>query len=102
MLALALARTGNASLVYERYRRARGRPEIERLLTAQGSSHVHETLPTFLDLLKFWRDDAAHGAQTLSEMEASIALLQLLRFAVYADTRWDELTAPSETAVADQ
>jgi hypothetical protein len=49
-----------------------------------------------LSLLNYWRDEAAHGVGTESfEDEANVSLLLLLlRYAVFADTRWEELTAP--------
>jgi hypothetical protein len=39
------------------------------------------------------RDEASHGAEsTIDEEEAFLALINLLRFAHFADNRWAELT----------
>jgi hypothetical protein len=43
--------------------------------------------------LKCWRDNAVHGtAFDFDEAEAFTALILLLRFARFADSRWDALT----------
>jgi hypothetical protein len=45
-------------------------------------------------LLKYWRDSSAHGrAVQISEPEAYQSLALLLRFTLWADSRWEELTA---------
>ncbi len=76
------------------YRRASGRSAIERRLLAGRNSHVQTTLPSFLSLLGYWRDNASHGDESsIEEEQAFIALLLLLRFAQFADSRWDELIA---------
>jgi hypothetical protein len=97
-LALAVARAAaagrNEASVLAEYRRTAGRSAIERLLTAGRNAHVQRELPTFLGLLNYWRDEAAHGAgPVVAEDEASLALLLLLKYAIFADTRWEELTA---------
>jgi hypothetical protein len=47
-----------------------------------------------MNSLKYWRDDAAHGADTtISETEAFSSLLFLLRFAQFAYEGWENLTA---------
>jgi len=44
-------------------------------------------------LIKYWRDAAAHGAPTnISDNEAYTALAALLRFALFANDNWEELT----------
>jgi hypothetical protein len=94
-LALAIALAGDEATVLTEYRRASGRSAIERRLMAGRNSHIQSTLPSFLSLLAYWRDDASHGDQSLiQEEQAFIALLLLLRFAQFADSRWEELATP--------
>lgn len=98
-LALAVSRTaasgGDETAVLAMYRQSRGRAAVERLLTAQRNAHEQRELISFLSLLNYWRDEAAHGAGTaIAEDEANVALLLLLRYAMFADSRWDDLTAP--------
>ncbi len=47
-----------------------------------------------MGLLKYWRDEAAHGkASNIKEEEAFTSLGLLLRFAMFMDNNWNELTA---------
>ena len=93
LLALAIGKVGNEEQVLREYRTNTGRTKIERLLLAQQNSYIQQELPNYTSLLKYWRDDAAHGMNTnISEGEAFTSLILLLRFAQFADDRWDELT----------
>jgi hypothetical protein len=77
------------------YNQARGAMKLLNLLTNGRNAHIQRALETFLTLLKDWRDNAAHATATGYDEEiASLSLLMLLRFAHFADTRWDELTTP--------
>ena len=98
LLALAIAKTGDEERILKDYGTATGRTKIERLLLSQQSSYVYQELPNYTSLLKYWRDDAGHGAVTnISEGEAFISLVLLLRFAQFADDRWDEITNTSQS-----
>lgn len=96
-LALAVARAAGAGQseaeVLAEYRQARGRSVIQNRLTVRRNDHVRRELETFLSLLNYWRDEAAHGAESLlTDDEAHTALILLLRYAIFADTRWNDLT----------
>jgi hypothetical protein len=93
ILALAIAKKGDEQVVLSLYGGAGGRAKIENLLLAQQNSYVAEQLPNYTNLLNYWRNNAAHGANTnISESEAFISLILLLRFAQFANERWNELT----------
>jgi hypothetical protein len=93
LLALAIAKTGDEERVLKDYGTTTGRSKIENLLLSQQNSRVYQELPNYTNLLKYWRDNAAHGADTnISEGEAFTSLLLLLRFAQFADEGWDKLT----------
>jgi hypothetical protein len=95
LLALAIERKGNAEDVLKDYRTGSGRSKIEGLILAQQNSFITRELPNFTSLLNYWRDESAHGASTnLSEEEAFTSLILLLRFAHFADQRWQEITRP--------
>ena len=95
MLALAIARTGDDARVLREYRGANGRSRIENLLVGQQSAKIREAFATYTELLKYWRDDAAHGALVdIDEEEAFTALVLVMRFARFAEDRWEELTRP--------
>jgi hypothetical protein len=96
LLALAIAKTGDETRVLNDYRTNTGRSKIERLLLSHANSYVQQELPNFTNLLKYWRDAAAHGANTsINEGEAFTSLILLLRFAQFADDQWQDLTGQS-------
>lgn len=93
LLALAIAKIGDEREVLRDYLKGSGRTNIENKLLAHANRHIHQELRTYTNLLKYWRDSAAHGADTsISEGEAFTSLLLLLGFAQFADDRWDQLT----------
>jgi len=93
LLALAIAKCGNEERVLRDYKTGGGRGKIENLLLSQQNPYICNELPKYTDLLKYWRDTAAHGADTnIGESEAFISLLLLLRFAKFGDEEWDKLT----------
>jgi hypothetical protein len=101
LLSVAIAKTKDEDAVLKEYRSASGRRRIiDRIVTPtpRGGLRVH--LEAFVGLLGYWRDDAGHGgASNTSEPEANMALLQLLRFAQFADGEWDALTSePSHSS----
>jgi hypothetical protein len=94
LLSLAIARTGDEAAVLRDYRTARGRTNLENMLARNQNSHVQSQLAAYTALLNYWRDEASHGAaSTIDEEEAFMAMLNLLRFARFADSRWAELTS---------
>jgi hypothetical protein len=93
LLSLAIARTGDEERVLKEYRTNTGRTKIERLLLSHANSYVQQELPNYINLLKYWRDDAAHGDDIkISESEAFTSLLLLLRFAQFAVDQWTHFT----------
>ncbi|WP_206756173.1 hypothetical protein [Trichocoleus sp. FACHB-591] len=99
LLALAIAKTADENRVLRDYGGTSGRSKIENLLRNGQNSYVNRELPNYIGLLKYWRDDAAHGASTtINESEAFTSLLLLLRFAQFADERWNEITHTSQSS----
>lgn len=95
LLSLAIRRNGNEQDVLNEYRKTKGRSRIEGMVLMKQNSYVVRELPNFTALLNYWRDESAHGGDSvLSEEEAFTSLILLLRFAQFADQRWDQLTAP--------
>ena len=54
LLALAIAKIGDEERILRDYGTATGRTKIERLLLSQQNSHVHQELPNYTNLLKYW------------------------------------------------
>jgi len=94
LLALAIAKQGDRESVLRLYATSTGRSKVQNLLLTNQNSYVSRELPNYMNSLKYWRDDAAHGADTtISETEAFSSLLFLLRFAQFAYEGWENLTA---------
>ena len=95
LLSAAVAKKGEAEVLTE-YRKAGGRKWIEGALF--GKSSTHEEAKVYLVLMKYWRDEAAHGERSaIGDNEAYTSLAMLLRFAQFIDTRWTALTSPDTT-----
>ena len=92
MLAAAAAKTGDEDTVLEKYRSAQGRSRVRNLLVGAASRRLQADFDTFLGLLNYWRDEAAHGvASNLGSTEAELGLVQLCRFAVFMKDNWEVL-----------
>jgi hypothetical protein len=95
MLALAIAKNGDEEAVLKDYGSSGGRGKIERFLLSNQDAHITRNLPNYTSLLNDWRDVAAHGdVPIVGEEEAFTALMLLLRFARFAEERWEDITSP--------
>jgi hypothetical protein len=92
ILAVAAEKLGDRNAAEVTYARTGGRSKIEKLLLQGRNKHIQTSMQQFLELLKYWRDDAAHGMDSsIAEEEAFVSILLLLRFAAFAEERWEEL-----------
>lgn len=93
LLALAIAKSGNEERIIKDYKTNTGRTKLENFLLSQANSHVKSEFPNYMNLLKYWRDESAHGESTnISEGEAFMALILLYKLAQFSSDRWLELT----------
>ncbi len=93
-LALAIKKSGDEQDILDRYKSSRGRTIIENYLIGQVSQFIQTEFRKYSDLLKYWRDDAAHGASlNIGEEEAFTSLILLLRFIQYAEKNFSILTS---------
>jgi hypothetical protein len=94
LLSVAIAKNGNEHEVLNQYRSASGRSKIENLIIGKASAQLRTAFLGLTDLLKYWRDESAHGSSSaISDVEAYTSLALLLRFAQFSQERWSELTA---------
>lgn len=92
VLATAIAKD-NEEKVLKMYASASGRHRIENLLVGKTQKHIQNEYKGYTSLLKYWRDEAAHGhASEIKDNEAYTSLALLLRFASFVNDNWDELT----------
>ena len=93
LLKMAIKKNGDEEAVLKEYLTAGGRRRVENILLGKARQDVQDEYRGYTTLLKYWRDSAAHGrAQVIGEAEAYTALALLLRFAGFAQDRWNELT----------
>jgi hypothetical protein len=95
LLSIAIAKTGDESSVLKEYRAANGRTKIETLILGKAHQQLRIGLRGFMEPLKYWRDESAHGlASTLNDEHAYTSLAMLLRLAQFSKDNWLELTRP--------
>jgi hypothetical protein len=93
LLATAISKNKNENDVLKTYTTANGRKRIENMVIGQAKEHIKREFQGLTELLKYWRDEAAHGkASQISDNEAYTSLAMLLRFAMFVDGNWDGLT----------
>ena len=94
LLGVAIAKTRDEKNVMNTYAGRDGRRGVERMILGQAKQHLKDNFSHYMELLKYWRDQAAHGAATpISEEEAYLALVALVRFARFVRQNWSELTS---------
>ena len=92
-LQVAIAKVKDENRVLAEYLSQSGRKKLENLIVGQQTQSVQRDFSGYLDLLKYWRDAAAHGNRKgISETEAFISLTQLYRFALFVNDEWHTLT----------
>jgi hypothetical protein len=93
LLATAIAKTGNEPQVLREYATAGGRRRLENRIIGQTPQALQTEYRGYTSLLKYWRDEASHGRSSgIIDNEAYTALALLLRFAMFVDDHWTELT----------
>ena len=94
LLAVAIAKIGNEADVLKEYASRNGRSRVTLKIVSGLKDGIRQSFETALQVLHYWRDDAAHGmATTISEVEAYASLTQLLRLAQFCSDHWAELTS---------
>lgn len=93
LLATAIGKVGDEQKVLSAYSNARGRTTVENMVIGKLKDSLRREFLGLTSLLKYWRDDAAHGkTSTISDNEAYTSLALLLRYASFVNDRWEELT----------
>ncbi|MEO3431538.1 hypothetical protein [Inquilinus sp. CAU 1745] len=94
LIALAISISGDEAEVLRKYKGSHGTQAVRRIVAPSAKPHVERQIDTFIGLISYWRNDAAHGtASVIAEFEAFEAVGRLLRFAHWADDQWDSLTS---------
>jgi hypothetical protein len=86
--------TGDEAGILKIYSAAVGRSRVEAKIVGQLPEPLRREFQGYTALLKYWRDEAAHGkASSINDNEAYTSLALLLRLSKFADDRWVELTS---------
>jgi len=84
---------GDEATVLAEYRSNRGRSRIETRIVGQLDKRIADSFLEMLSLIKYWRDETAHGEfSDIDEFVAYEALARLLRFAHFTTDNWHRLT----------
>jgi len=90
ILAWAIDRFGDKEKIENDYMAKGGRGRLEQRILSQLKRHVESEIKTHNSILKYWRDISGHGKESnISEEEAYIALVGLLRLAQVINDNWD-------------
>lgn len=92
LLATAIAKSGEATVLAS-YNTAGGRRKVENIILGQARQELRDEYKGYMTLLKYWRDQAAHGKVSgIADNESYTSLALLLRFAIFVNENWTELT----------
>lgn len=93
LLHLAIKKDGDEEKILKIYKTSNGRKKLEDLIISQQKDGIKNDFETFYSLLKYWRDESAHGRTTnISENEAYTSLALLLRCAQFSKDNYELLT----------
>ena len=94
MLATAIKKNGDEKNVLKTYATANGRHRVENMVIGQANEHIKREFRGLTELLKYWRDEAGHGkASQISDNESYTSLAMLLRYAMFVNEHWNDLTS---------
>lgn len=92
-LVTAISKCGSEDEVLKKYKQAKGRDELRRILIKDDNSLAKHLDPSFA-ILVYWRDHAAHGERAnIEKYDALTALFTLISLAQFIDGRWNSITA---------
>ena len=92
ILALAIAKK-NEEYVLKAYASSKGRSRVENMVIGQANKFLKREYQGYSSLIKYWRDESAHGkVSEITDNEAYTSIALLLRFAKFADDNWNEFT----------
>ncbi len=93
LLAAAIAKSGEEQ-VLNTYASAVGRSRVQKALLAHVAEPLRQEFNNLSILLKYWRDEAAHGKPSgIADNEAYTSLALLLRLAKFVDENWKVLVS---------
>ena len=93
LITAATAKTGNESATLSAYNSKGGRRKLDMLLAGQVRAEIKDSLGPLFGLVKYWRDEAGHGATSgIGQAEARTSLQALFLYARFVHRNWQEVT----------
>lgn len=93
LLHLAITKDGDEEKILKIYRASNGRQKLENMIIGQQKGSIKNDFEICFGLLKYWRDEAAHGrTSNISENESYTSLALLMRCAQFAKDNYEVLT----------
>lgn len=94
MLNLAIKKSKDEPKILKEYRTAHGRLKIENILLNNKKEPIRKNFSNINNLLKYWRDESAHGTVSkIAEEDAFIMLSKLLEICKLCENNHDILTS---------
>lgn len=93
VISTAIAKSDEVTVVAQ-YKTTGGRGRVENTIVGKVRQELRDEYKGYMTLLKYWRDQAAHGkAADIKDNEAYTSLALLLRFAIFVNDNWIELVS---------
>ncbi len=93
VLAAAVAKEGDEEKVVKEYSSSGGRGRVVKRLIGMANKPLQKEFRGFTNLLKYWRDEAAHGKKSgISHGQAFTSLTTLYLFAKLVSENWEQIT----------
>jgi len=95
LLAVAILKAGDEPKILAMYNGKNGRKRLENFVAGSIREELKSTLQPLFGLVKYWRDEAGHGAaSSIRQAEARTAMQTLFLYAKFVHLNWSELTKP--------
>ena len=93
LLATAIAKNTEQDIL-KLYVASNGRSKVENIVIGGAKDYFKREYGAYIGLIKYWRDESAHGKLSrINDNEAYTSLALLLRFAYFVNDNWDELVS---------
>jgi len=94
LLRAAAEKKDDEQAILDMYRGASGRSRVQSYLLGQSTPTARRAFESYFELLKYWRDDSAHGRESpIEENTAFSSMRLLLQLAHHAQQEWTALTS---------
>lgn len=91
LLATAIAKIGDEEKVLGAYASTDGGSRLENMVIGQAAQNLQREFHGLTELLKYWRDEVAHGRSSgISDNEAYTSLTILVRHAMFIHRNWSD------------